>query len=597
MFVQQLSLLPTQLDDFVPGPAATDRASWNGLDAATQKQLLEAGTTALEQEWPALPASLYAEFTTTGNRVRFEEKYFGRRKILNALVLAECVERKGHFLDGIIEGIQLICEEAGWQLPAHNTQSRDAINTGIVDPEKPVIDLFAAETGAQLATLTSLLADDLKAHNPEIIARIDQEIETRITRPYLTRQFWWMGNGDERMNNWTVWCTQNILLATFTCPTDQKTRHDVVKTAVASLDAFLKTYAEDGACEEGAHYYGHAGLCLFNALNILANIAPQAFAPLWNAPKIKNMAEYIVHAHAGGGWYFNFADSPPKIEPLGAREFLFGSAVGSQSLIDFAVTDWRQDPDFLYPDEINLLYRLQTLFAAKAMHTHQLQQPTATDHYYPGIGLLIARDTQFALAVKAGNNGDGHNHNDVGSFIIYKNDQPFLIDVGVETYTSKTFSPDRYDIWTMQSAFHNLQTFGGVMQHDGAEFAAKDVDVKMQKGEVSIKMQLAEAYPHAAKLRSYTRHVQLIKDHEIVVEDQVDSDLSATLSLMFAALPTLSKDTIILDGVGKIIISGGGELALETINIQDARLRKCWPETLYRVLVPVVKGRLRLAIS
>ena len=47
--------------------------------------------------------------------------------------------------------------------------------------------------------------------------------------------------------------------------------------------------------------------------------------------------------------------------------------------------------------------------------------------------------------------------------------------MGVETYTAKTFSPQRYEIWTMQSAFHNCPTIDGVMQSAGRQFAASDV--------------------------------------------------------------------------------------------------------------------------
>ena len=54
----------------------------------------------------------------------FEASYFARRRMLNALVLAECVEHQGRFLDRIIDGLLLICEESGWQLPAHNSQQR-----------------------------------------------------------------------------------------------------------------------------------------------------------------------------------------------------------------------------------------------------------------------------------------------------------------------------------------------------------------------------------------------------------------------------------------------------------------------------------------
>src|ERR1039458_9780307 len=78
------------------------------------------------------------------------------------------------------------------------------------------------------------------------------------------------------------------------------------------------------------------------------------------------------------------------------------------------------------------------------------------------------------FAVLAANNGRSHSHNETGSYIIYQDGQPVAIDVGVEAYTAKTFSPERYTIWTMQSAYHNLPTIGGVMQHDGVKFQATD---------------------------------------------------------------------------------------------------------------------------
>ncbi len=113
--------------------------------------------------------------------------------------------------------------------------------------------------------------------------------------------------------------------------------------------------------------------------------------------------------------------------------------------------------------------------------------------------------------MKAGDNGDGHNHNDVGSLTVYKDGRPFLIDVGVETYTRKTFSPDRYDIWTMQSAFHNLPTFDGVEQSAGEAFAARDVAVELGDAVAAIAMDIAGAYPPEARLAHYRRAVRLIK--------------------------------------------------------------------------------------
>ncbi len=54
-------------------------------------------------------------------------------------------------------------------------------------------------------------------------------------------------------------------------------------------------------------------------------------------------------------------------------------------------------------------------------------------------------------------------NNDSGSFIVSHDGNPVFIDLVPEAYSVKRFGPDRYSLWTMQSAFHNLPTAGGVM--------------------------------------------------------------------------------------------------------------------------------------
>ena len=68
----------------------------------------------------------------------------------------------------------------------------------------------------------------------------------------------------------------------------------------------------------------------------------------------------------------------------------------------------------------------------------------------------------------------------------------------METYTRKTFSAQRYEIWTMQSAYHNLPTINGVMQKDGREFAARDVRYRADERIAELSMDIAAAYPKEA---------------------------------------------------------------------------------------------------
>lgn len=597
MFAETARYLPERLGDFVPGAPLADRNRWEAVPGRLRDRVLQEADDALTRPWPLITASAWREFSISGDREEFEQLYFTRRRRLNALVLGELLQNKGRFLPAVVDGVFLISEESGWQLPAHNAYERGGKRLSLPDPARPVVDLFAAETAGQFATISALLGEALDAIDPAIRARIAREVQARVFDPYLACHFWWMGRADERMNNWTAWITQNVLLATFALPTGQTFRRSVVEKALGSLDGFQKDYAEDGACEEGALYYRHAALCLHGALTILDAVAPGCFAPLWRHRKIRNMADYIVHLHVAGRHYFNFADSPAVLAPCSAREFLFGVAVGSELLSSFAARD-RLDADEPHlPQEWSLWYRALELLADTTIAAPEAVPLRPREKFYPGIGLFIARDDKFALAVKGGNNGESHNHNDVGSVTLYRNGKPFLIDIGVETYTAKTFSPLRYTIWTMQSAYHNLPDFAGIMQADGAAFAADHVDVACTAEEARISLDLAPAYPEEALLKSYRRAVRLVRGSHVEITDAYEGARDATLSLMLAAPPAATPDGVELAGLGHIGIEGGRDLTIEPIEISDARLRLAWPARLYRLRIPFQARSLKLKIT
>lgn len=287
MVTERLSFLPEYLPDYCPFPPAREREQWGGLPQSAKKRLLAAGEAALGQQIAPLPLSLWLDFARTGRRSAWEDAYFSRRARLCALAAAECVEHAGRFTEAIADTVWSICEESAWQLPAHNSYIRDTPQLPLPDTSRPIVELFAAETGALLALVRYLLQQELEAAAPGLPARIERELQTRILKPYFTSHFWWMGSGAEPMCNWTSWCTQNVLLTVFMLPTTQAERSAAVKQAAYSLDCFLKDYGPDGCCNEGAQYYRHAGLTLWGALEILSAAAPQAFRPLFKEEKIK----------------------------------------------------------------------------------------------------------------------------------------------------------------------------------------------------------------------------------------------------------------------------------------------------------------------
>jgi len=134
--------------------------------------------------------------------------------------------------------------------------------------------------------------------------------------------------------------------------------------------------------------------------------------------------------------------------------------------------------------------------------------PLMRDVWLPDTQVMVARSLAGSPAVslwlrKGGTTPRATNHNDVGHFIVYAEGRPVLIDVGVETYTRKTFSATRYEIWTMQSQYHNLPTVNGVMQQDGRAFRASDVAYESSDARARLSLNIAGAYPPVAGLRSW----------------------------------------------------------------------------------------------
>jgi len=543
--------------------------------------------------YPTLTATDWLSFTRTGNRADFEKKYFSRRKILGNFILAELIDGKGVFLDDILNGLASISTEVAWQLPAHNSYLRDTVQLALPDPSRPILDIFACETGALLSLGIFLLQDQLNAMSPFLAKNIQDLLDFRIVQPYLGQHFWWMGEGDEKMCNWTPWCTQNILLSVFLLPTSQKTRHQVVSKALYSLDCFLKDYGEDGCCDEGAQYYHHAGLALFACLDVLNKVSRGQMKEAYEDTKIRNIAQYIMNMHVKDRYYLNFSDCSPFASLAGVKEFCVGKAISDPLLMAFAHEQWELSSlqEKVLKEEINLAYRLLSLLCSKEIDSCTIPYKPNGDIFYKSVGILVSRDNNFTLAVKGGGNNDNHNHNDTGSLILYCKGQPLLIDIGVETYTRKTFSADRYEIWTMRSLYHNVVNFPSKEQKAGPSYQSSEVKVSLGDKSCSISMQLAKAYE---QVDSYERVVIHHKNHSIEVLDTTSE--RGTLTVMTQLKPMIKGNSMTIGNLGRITFKNASKIKEEPIEITDPRLLATWNSPVYRVLVDFI-DRLQWSIT
>jgi hypothetical protein len=515
----ETSLDSVLVQHWQPFPVYHNRAAWDSLPPEIRLPVIGDAKSLLGKPYDFLPLSEYLGFVRDGNRSRFERIYFGRRSQLLQVLIAECAEGKGMFADDILNGIWTLCEESSWCVPAHIGQPY-----GVPDPENPVVDLFAAETAALLAYTDYLYGDELNRISPLLRQHLRNEIHTRVLIPFQERDdFWWMGFDGQAVNNWNPWILSNILAACLLVEDDRGRQMRIVAKALRCLDNFTNAYAADGGCDEGPGYWGRAGASLFDCLETLYS-ASGGRIDYYNNPLIRNIGQYIYKVFISQPWYVNFADASARIEPDAFLIFSYGRRIKDAVMQEFGA---QLDAG----DTLTVSRRLQSIgrslphiFGWRVIRSAAKSWPYLRDAWLPDLQVVTARSMAGSpeglyFAAKGGHNGESHNHNDVGNFILYYNGQPALIDAGVGAYTAKTFSSERYSIWSMQSQYHNLPTVNGFMQEAGRGYAARDVTYTADEKRVSLGLELAGCYSRGAAIGQWRRNYDFKRGRELTIAD------------------------------------------------------------------------------
>ena len=482
---------------------ASDRGYWNNILSVEYIALADEQ---MNTEWPLIRATQYMEFQKSGNRNAQENPFFARRKKLRALVLGELAQYEGRFLPEICDGIFLLCEESFWGLSAHMAYAGNShFLPSFTDH---YIDLFAAETAALLAVIYSLFYDEIKAFCPEILSRLEYEIRCRIVTPYLShKDYWWMGY-EKAPNNWNPWIISNLLTVFLIMPIDETLFRNGLEKMFVEIEHYYVGLPEDGGCDEGSTYWAKAGAKLFSFCNQLF-IASGGKVDLFGDKKLYNIIHYIIKAHISGNYFVNFADGSARVNSVSPAIYGFGLRTGDKDFCRFAATLTKNlDQALVLSSNDSLYEQLSSLSYAKAMEAEEAFQSQKT-YVLPDLQVAFLRSGSWFCATKGGHNKESHNHNDVGNIIVFEGDSPVFIDVGCGVYTRFTFSPEhRYEIWTMQSGYHNLPVLNGIEQHVGKDYCADSFQSEGKTAEVSF----AAAYPQEAGVLSAVRKVHVGDD-------------------------------------------------------------------------------------
>jgi hypothetical protein len=480
----------------------------------------------LAQQYSTMPfqplsASLMLEYVRTGNRSNYEVVSFQKREQLFTLALAESIERKGRFTNAIVDGVWSICEESFWGVPAHIHLQR--AGEGLADVEDPIVDLFSAETAAALALTDYLAGNKLDSVSPLLRKRIYYEVNRRMLLPLEkeSSRCWYFS---EHPNNWNPWVTSNWMLSLLLLEKNEKRRASELYHAMTLTDLYLNEVGEDGAIDEGPGYWFDAVGRLFDGLSVVES-ATMGRIGLFKQPIIGLLASYIYKTHIAGNNFVSIADAYPVLYPDGLMLYRFGKAVNDTNLRNFGAYFFHKGEDF-FDKEFTMVDRLWNFTAMKSCNSEKGNEPLPKDVWLKSIELMVSRtDKGLFVASHGGHNAESHNHNDVGDIMLYADADPVVIDVGSGTYTSKTFSDERYKLWYNSSAYHNLPLINGYQQQEGRQFKARNVIYRTTASRTELRMDIAAAYPPEAGIKQWIRTVSVEKKlNRLVVKDSYAAD-------------------------------------------------------------------------
>ena len=585
-------------------PDYKNRLFWQNLPGAIRQEYISKAEGYLKYDWPVVKATDYLEFIRSGDRR--QEVYAACSNALNSLVMGELVEGKGRFMDQIINAVWYYSEQTWWGWSAHLGSQK--AGAGLPDINDPFVDLGVGEIASELSWTWYLFHEEFDKIHPLISVRLKQELMNKALIPYFTRDdFWYMGFMGGRPNNWNPWINNNMLNCFLIMETDPAKKVAEVEKIVNSLDKFLNGYSDDGGCDEGPSYWGAAGALLYESLEVLKDATGGSF-DVFDNPLVQNIGKYFYKVNIHAPYFINFADADATTMGDASAVYRYGKAIKDTVMEQFGAYLGRLVKFGEHSQSGKICEQIKNLTLANEMKNAIASEALVADFWLPDTEVGGARDKAgsfmgFFFGAKGGFNDESHNHNDVGSCVMYYDGKPCLIDLGREEYNAKTFSPRRYEIWTMQSGYHNLPVINGTDQKEGMNFKAANSTFRASPKAVSFSTDIAGAYTADAMVKSWIRSYTLNRGRSFMISDKYE--LSGMNNAGTSSnIITCCKVSEVKPGLLKF--AGNGftldmkynpkivKPVIEFIKITDRALKRYWPEGVTRVRLeftnPGLKG-------
>ena len=575
------------------------RGPWRAVPERNTAVVVAAVEADRRAGWPPAALRDYAAYPKHGERTTYEDVVRGRLgRIARATALA-AVRPESDAIDDVADGLWIVAEQSTWCWPAHD----DAFErTGNVVPDlrRPYLDLGAGETAATLAVAALVLGEQLDAAYPGLRARVMAEVEQRVLDPFHARRDWhWLGL-DGNLHNWNPWIHGNVIVAALAFDRPER-RPETLRLCVEGIDRYLAALPADGGIDEGPGYWWNGACRALEALDVLDRISGGG---LFDSIDVDGLLAFPHRMQISPTWNMSFSDAEPR--PHGEEPWFrlreWGERRGLADVVAHATAQF--DPAAPLPLGAGAARLVDALLAPEPAGPGAAPLPRHID--LRSIGVVAARDRAGSaeglfVAVKAGHNGQNHNHLDLGAVEIAVDGVPAVIDAGRPTYDGRTFSARRYELWPMRSEWHSTLRPRGLDQEPGEQWTAP-LDGGDDGTTAAWHVDLSRAYPLAADER-LTREVTLDRTTATVsVRDRwrLDGEHETSAVLLLHGTVAVEPGGLVVrpPGAGRAlhIRHDADRVDVTERELDDPYLSSAWGPRLTRVELVAGAGRDGLAM-
>lgn len=590
--------------EWVDFPTYNDRGYWNAISPEIKAVVIKRGEAAIKQEPIAISGYDYMRFKQGICADVVTLKLETKINRLEDIMLAEILEGKGRFINEISSLVWDFCSLNNWTAPESQYLQTGRLSLPSLD--KAIVDEMTGEIASALSWAYFFFDKEFTKVDPNISKWIVSTVRSKFLVPSLEKyDFFWMCYQSKQASYQTPWISYNWLLSDLLIEKENANRQKSIFKSLQCLDHFYKSNSEDGGCMGGPEIWQYTTGKYFEALEVLELVSVGEI-DTYNDEKLRAMAEYICQSYIGNQYVFNYSETSPKLKLPAGLIYRMGEKVGSDMMMGFGsflANEMKKKGEI--PSSCDMMEKIRYVINYDKIISHTPAEPLMSDAYLPNSQMVIARSSEgstsgFFFGVKGGNNGEFANQNDVGSFILYVDGLPFVVDPGKISKTAKIVGDERYDVWVNQSSWHSLPTVNGYMQEVGAHHSAVDLKYAATPASVNVSMDLVHTYTPHAGIQKWVRNYDFDRKSGLEVTDNyalANTNGESSVSFIFYSKPISQKPgSVVFKINGKSYEfsykSAMFKMNIDEIKTTDDQTLKVWGNNLYRVvLTPTAQSK------